>query len=203
MKKVGLFHGGWESSILQNKKSFLRLALLLQRKKVLETPGRAGCEEEQLHPSGVSLPRHPLQSVEQDAALRRNSELEQFWIAPWSNCSSTACRGASGSWFPLTTDKFCASHPLKQLKTNQRWRWHPFTRQRGVSRRALFPFAEGGEALSVCGTRAEGPQCLVYPGRGRASPQLIPSQQHEYIFFHSFAACSIGCISKTTLGHHY
>lgn len=47
-------------------------------KNILETPGKAGCEEEQLHPSGVSLPRHPLQSVEQDAPLRRNSELEQF-----------------------------------------------------------------------------------------------------------------------------
>lgn len=70
MKKV-------RSRILQTKESLLRLALLLQRKKVLETVRKAGYKGEYFHPGGVSLSRHSLQSVGQDAPVRRKSELEQ------------------------------------------------------------------------------------------------------------------------------
>ena len=40
MEKVRLFHGGWESQILQTKESLLRLALLLQRKRFWKLRGR-------------------------------------------------------------------------------------------------------------------------------------------------------------------
>lgn len=107
--------------------------------------------------------------------LRRNSELEQFWIAPWRD-PSTTCRGALEAGFPWQVLRISFSevawNEAKMILAS-------FHREGDVN----------GRTLCICTKR--GPFSLWHKGRELPASQLsrqrqdiilADSHQHEYMF---------------------
>lgn len=132
--------------------------------------------------------------------MKRNSELKQFWIAFW-RAPLTAHRGTSGGWFRLTTDRLCASlwSSLKWIKGNSDI---PSQGRKVLAKEHFWHLDKDRHFQSVT-QGLEVPEWPRCPGRGRAAPQMILSQQCQSIFFHSFVVYSTGFVEKTTLEHNY